>query len=95
MPDTVTSLPGARPPASENSAWYRTAVANDTSRSGDKPTRMTSTIRTAPMNPALISPAPRYLSIRVQLHLPASDLNSGATTVLPCRSVPRIVSSQM
>src|ERR1700761_1868685 len=63
MPDTVTSLPGARPPASENSAWYLTEVANETSRSGDKPTRMTSTIKTAPMNPALISSAPRYLCI--------------------------------
>ena len=63
IPDTVTSLPGARPPASENNAWYLTAVANDINRSGDKPTRITSTIKTAPMNPALISPAPRYLSI--------------------------------
>ncbi len=28
MPDTVTSLPAARPPASVNSAWYRTEVAH-------------------------------------------------------------------
>jgi len=64
IPDTVTGLPEARPPASENSAWYLTDVAIATSRSGDRPTRITSTINTAPMNPALIRPAPPYLSIR-------------------------------
>ena len=38
IPDTVTALPGARPPASENNAWYRTVVANDTIRSAtDRP----------------------------------------------------------
>ena len=65
IPDTVTGLPTARPPASVNSAWYLTAVAHEINRSGDRPTRMTSTIKTTPMNPALTSPAPRYLSIRV------------------------------
>ena len=30
IPDTVTGLPAARPPASENNAWYRTVVANET-----------------------------------------------------------------
>src|ERR1700756_5423454 len=65
IPDTVTALPGASPPASVNSAWYRTLVPIDTIRSGDRPTRISSTIRTAPMKPALISPLPRYFNIRV------------------------------
>ena len=43
IPETVTALPVARPPASENNAWYRTLVASDTIRSGDKPTRMSIT----------------------------------------------------
>jgi hypothetical protein len=65
IPDTVTGLPTARPPASENTALYRTAVAHEVNRSGARPTRMTSAIKITPMIPALTSPAPRYLSIRV------------------------------
>src|SRR6202011_3771439 len=65
IPDTVEGLPTARPPASEASTWYRGAVAHEINRSGDRPTRITSAIRTAPMSPALMSEAPRYLSIRV------------------------------
>ena len=37
MPDTVTSLPTAMPPASENSAWYRSAVAHCTQPLGLQP----------------------------------------------------------
>src|ERR1700722_15861541 len=65
IPDTVTALPVARPPASENNAWYRTSLTNDTIRSGDRPTRMISTTRTVPMNPALTKPLPPYFNIRV------------------------------
>ncbi len=37
IPDTVTSLPTTRPPASVNSAWYLTPVAHCSSRSGCRP----------------------------------------------------------
>ena len=40
-------------------------ILEEINRSGARPTRMTSTINTAPMSPALISATPRYLSIRV------------------------------
>ena len=43
IPDTITGLPDAIPPASVNSAWYLTMVAQEMNRSGDKPTRMTIT----------------------------------------------------
>jgi hypothetical protein len=66
VPEIVTSLPTASPPASSKSAWYRTAVAHDANFSGDSPTRMTRTTRTTPMNPVRMSFAPWYLSIRVR-----------------------------
>ena len=55
IPDTVTSLPTLRPPASANNAWYRTEVAQDSRRSGCNPTAMTRMITTTPMKPALAS----------------------------------------
>ncbi len=83
MPDTVTSLPIAIPPASENSAWYRSAVAHCTMRSGCNPTATTRIARTTPMMPALMREFPRYFCIYSSLHLPASCLIHGKTTVLP------------
>ena len=61
IPDTVTGLPFARPPASVNSAWYRTIVAHEINRSGDRPTRMTMVIRATPMSPAFTSPSSAIL----------------------------------
>src|ERR1700677_1116632 len=75
IPDTVTSLPSARPPASENSAWWRIVVARCTSWSGASPTAMTSTTSTRPMNPARMRAAPRYLFIGILgFRTPSGDL---------------------
>jgi hypothetical protein len=64
MPEMITSLPAARPPASSNSAWYRIELAHDDNFSGESPTRMTRMTRTTPMNPVRTSCIPRYLNIR-------------------------------
>ena len=61
IPDTITGLPAAIPPASVNSAWYLTMVAQEMNRSGDRPTRMTITARTTPMSPALTRAASAIL----------------------------------
>ena len=65
-PETLTSLPGARPPASVNSAWWRTVVASENNRCGCRPTMMTSRISARPMKPERMRAEPRYFNIRAQ-----------------------------
>ena len=79
IPDTVTGLPVARPPASVNSAWYRTIVAHEMNRSGDRPTRMTITDQDDADESGLDEPSSAILEHQGSVHLPASDLKYGSS----------------